>query len=110
MPDAVDKERRGSIHSAAHSTEKIVSDPGRRIVPGRQCILQFGLRQSFGLCQAQKERQAEKILIFEDCVVHHPKFTMRSGEFSSLCGGFRVRMNLAQREMPAGDQIASARA
>jgi hypothetical protein len=103
VPAAVDKERRGAIYSAAHATEKIVSDLGR-VLPGRQRILQPGLRQSYGLCQDQKERQSEPMLIFEDRGVHLPKFATRAGEFSSLCGGFRVGMSVRAFVIPIFDK------
>ena len=102
VPTAVDKERRGAIHAAAHATEEIVSDLGR-VLPGRQRLLQPGLRQSKGLCQGQKDRQAKPMLIFVDRVVHPPKFATRAGEFSGLRGGFRVGVNLRQWKMPVDE-------
>ena len=52
------------------------------------------------VASANKSGKTQAVLIFINTVMHVPEQPVRTGEFSALGGGFRIRVHLGQRKMP----------
>src|SRR3954470_2301629 len=99
VPHAVDEEARCPIDPAFYAAQEIRADLGR-VGFVDQRVAQFQFREFKDASERQIERQTEPILVLVEAVMHLPEFAMRAGKFGGLCGGFRVRMRLAQGKMP----------
>src|SRR6267142_685860 len=94
-------------YSASNAAQKIAT-AARRIGSSGKSLAKLMNRQLQLSRQDDVQRVTEVFLVFVEAVVHLPKAPVDAREFRDLGGGFCVRMNLGQWEVPENKSQAFA--
>jgi len=95
---AIDEKCRSSVHPAAHASRKV---PPHTLGKGArsQCLRERLPIQREALGQFTEHLLAQRILVFEDEVVHLPELAVCCGKLSGFGSGLSIRMDFSQRKI-----------